>query len=112
MTREGLFEFAAEKGWHEILEVAHDIHSLSEIAAKLNKKESTLQVELRTMCALGLLGLSEKAEGRYSYIPTFLGIRFMQEQNEKIGRTFSCLLCGTTTGLPHVCPLFDARFRE
>lgn len=111
MTKEKLFEFAARKGWDKILEVAHNIHSLPEIAAKLNKKESTLTLELRAMQSMGLLDLTRKAGGGCLYIPNFWGIRFMQEQNAKKRLTYSCLLCGTTTGMPHVCPVFDARFR-
>ena len=57
MTREKLFEFAAEKGWDQVLEVALDIHQLSEIAKKLNKREGVLQIELRAMQAMGLLAL-------------------------------------------------------
>lgn len=112
MTREKLFEFAAEKGWHEILEVAYDTHSLSGIAGRLNKNEKHLEIELRAMCAMELLQLSQKVGGGYVYTLTVLGIKFLQEENKKVGRTYSCLLCGTTTGVPHVCPIFDARFRE
>lgn len=112
MTKEKLFEFAREKGWDEILKVACETHSLSDIASKLNKKEINLQMELWAMQAMGLLQLSNKAGGGYRYVPTFLGIKFIQEQNEKAGRTFSCQLCGTTTGLPHVCPEFYPEFRK
>lgn len=112
MTREKLFEFAAEKGWHKILEVAHDIHLLPEIASKLNKKENVLQVELSAMQSLGLLILIGAIGGKYRYIPTFLGIKFIQEQNKKIGKTFSCQLCGTTTGMPHVCPCFYPEMKD
>jgi hypothetical protein len=112
VTKEKLFEFAAEKGWHKVLELAHNIHTLPEIAAKLNKKESHLHIELRAMQAMGLLQLSAKAGGGYLYMPTFLGIKFLQEENKKIGRTFSCQICGTTTGIPHVCPEFYPEFRE
>ena len=111
MTREKLFEFAAEKGWDKILDIAHNLHSVPEIAAKLKKKDSTLQVELRAMCATGLLQLVSKIEGRYRYAPTVLGIRFLQEQNKKVGKTFSCQLCGTTTGSPHVCPEIFPEFK-
>ncbi|MBI2068603.1 MAG: hypothetical protein HYT67_00645 [Candidatus Yanofskybacteria bacterium] len=112
MTKEALFEFAAEKGWDKFLELAHNIHSLPEIAAKLNKKEKHLEIELRAMCAMGLLQLVSKIPGRYRYSPTILGIKFMQEQNKKIGRTCFCQICGTTTGQPHVCPEFYPEFRE
>jgi len=113
MTKEKLFEFAVEKGWHEILEAAYHTHSLPALAGLLKKKENVLLVELRAMQGLGLLALTRKTgEGFAAYIPTFWGIKFMQEENKKRGRTFFCLLCGTTTGRPHVCPCFDSRFRE
>ena len=106
MTKEKLFEFAVEKGWDQILEVAYNVHSLPEISVKLNKKQNHLEIELRAMCAMGLLLLSQKAGGGYCYFITVLGVKFMQEQNMKKGKTFSCLICGTTTGFPHVCPVF------
>lgn len=111
MTKEKLFEFAAEKGWHEILQVAYGVHSLPDLATKINKKESMLQIELKAMQTVDLVHLIGAIKGKYRYAPTFLGIKFLQEQNKKAGRTYSCLLCGTTTGIPHVCPVFDARFR-
>lgn len=112
MTREGLFEFAREKGWDKILTVACETHSFSDIASQLNKKEINLHIELRVMEAMGLLQLTNKTGGGYRYIPTVLGIEFLQEQNEKNGKTFSCLLCGTTTGMPHVCPIFNFQFKK
>ena len=112
MTKEKLFEFAKEKGWHEILKVACENHSLSGIASKLNKKEINLHLELRAMQSLGLLELLNKTEGGYRYVPTVLGIKFLQEENKKAGRTFSCLLCGTTTGIPHLCPCFFPQLEE
>jgi len=33
-------------------------------------------------------------------------MRIVKEQ-QKIG-TYSCLLCGTTTTLPHICPVFTS----
>lgn len=112
MTKEKLFEFVVEKGWDKILTVACETHSLSDIASKLNKKEVNLHIELRAMQSMGLLHLANKAGGGYRYIPTVWGIKFLQEQNEKVGKTFSCLLCGTTTGTPHVCPVFNIEFRK
>ncbi|OGN01793.1 MAG: hypothetical protein A3I26_03580 [Candidatus Yanofskybacteria bacterium RIFCSPLOWO2_02_FULL_43_10] len=112
MTKEKLFEFAAERGWDKVLELAHNIHTLPEIAAKLNKEQSHLEIELRAMCAMGLLQLVSQIPERYRYVPTVLGVKFMQEQNQKEGRTFSCQLCGTTTGRPHVCPEFYPEMRE
>ncbi|GEM_PF-5483278 len=106
MIREKLFAFAVEQGWYEVLEVAYNTHSLFDIAGKLNKKESRLEIELQAMYDMGLLQLSGKSEGGWLYMPTILGIKFLQEQNKKKGRTYSCLLCGTTTGTPHLCPCF------
>lgn len=105
MTKEGLFEHAKEKGWHEILEAAYHTHSLPALAGLLEKKESALQVELGAMKALGLMGLAVSVKG-IIYSPTVLGIQFLQEENAKRGLTFSCQLCGTTTGTPHLCPVF------
>ena len=110
MTNEKLFEFAAEKGWDKFLEAAYNIHTLPELATKLGKKESHLNIEIRAMCALGLLGLLPKLGGGYRCAPTVLGAKFIQAQNVKKGKTFSCQLCGTTTGLPHVCPAFYPEF--
>ena len=111
MTREGLFEFAAEKRWQEVLETARTTHSLPEIAAKLNKRENSLLVEFRAMCAMGLLQLLEKAGGGYMYVTTVLGVKFLQEENTKKGLTYSCQLCGITTGQPHICPVFFPEFK-
>ena len=111
MTREKLFEFAKERGWDKILEAAYETHSLTKLAALFSKKESHLRVELREMQALGLLALIGKVGG-YRYAPTVWGIKFLQEESEKAGKTYSCLLCGTTTGLPHVCPIFNPEMRQ
>ncbi|MBI2062456.1 MAG: hypothetical protein HYT64_02090 [Candidatus Yanofskybacteria bacterium] len=112
MTREKLFKFAAEEGWDKVLDVSRETHSLSEIAAKTGKKQRHLEIELQAMCAMGLLYLSKKAGGGYVYVTTVLGVKFLQEQNKKKGLTYRCLLCGTTTGQPHVCPCFHPEFRE
>lgn len=112
MTREKLFAFATEKGWNEILEVAYETHSLLGIAVRLKKEEGRLKIELQNMCDMGLLLLTQNKDGKHIYLLTVLGIKFLQEENKKVGRTYSCLLCGTTTGFPHVCPVFDARFKK
>jgi len=113
MTREKLFEFAEKKGWDKFLEVIHDTHSFPEIAVKLKfkRREGVLWAELRKMQSFALLHIVSNTSGRPLYIPTFLGIKFLQEQNKKKGLTFSCLLCGTTTGVPHLCPKFYPEFR-
>lgn len=112
MTKEKLFEFAVEKGWDKVLDVSCGTHSLSLIAAKTGKKQKHLEIELRVMCAMGLIRLDQKPEGGYRYAPTILGIKFLQEQNMKNGKTFSCQICGTTTGQPHLCPEFYPEMRE
>lgn len=110
MTREGLFEFAKKNGWDKVLEVGRETHTLSEIAAKLNKKEGRLQIELRAMCAMGLMRLVENPGKKCLYITTILGVKFLQEENKKVGRTYSCQWCGTTTGQPHICPIIYPEF--
>ena len=112
MTQEKLFEFANERGWHKILEAAYTIHSLNELATLFNKKERSLLIELRVMESLGLLSLSGKPNGLLAYVPTVLGIKFLQEQNMKKGRTFTCHICGTTTGVPHLCPEFYPEMKQ
>lgn len=111
MTREKLSELASERGWYEILEAAYEIHSLPEIVAKLNKNEGVLLAELRKMQSFGLMGFIGQKGGVSRYNPTIWGIKLLQEENVRKGRTYKCLICGTTTGLPHVCPAFDPRFR-
>lgn len=106
MTEEGLFEFAREKGWDKLLDIARSTHSLADVAARVGKKERDLDIELRAMQALGLVQLAKKPDETYCYITTGLGLKFLQEENKKKGLTYTCQLCGTTTGVPHICSVF------
>lgn len=81
MTKERLFEFAKEKGWDKVLEVCRTHHSLSEIEARVNKRVSYLLIELRAMCALGLMQLVKKGDGGYAYAATELGLEFLKSKN-------------------------------
>lgn len=111
MNKEAVFGFAREKGWYQVLDMSRETHDLSEIAKNLNKKEILLQIELRVMCSLGLVQLVQKPGNKYSYVTTVLGVKFLQEENLKRGLTYTCQLCGTTTGQPHICPEFYPEFR-
>ncbi len=111
LTKEGLSKLASERGWYKILGTAHETHSLFEIAVKLNMKESVLLAELRKMQGFGLMGFVGQVGGVSQYNPTIWGIKLLQEENEAKGRTYRCLICGMTTGLPHICPAFNPEYR-
>lgn len=111
MTEEEVFEYARENGWYQILNIARNTHTLSDVARMTGRKENTLGIELKAMAALGLVQLVQRTTGTYAYLTTGLGIKFLQEQNKKRGLTYSCLLCGTTTGMPHICPAFYPELR-
>ena len=74
---EKTLEYAREKGWDKILEIARTNHNLREIEAQIGRKIS--DIEIRAICALGLSQIVNKEGGGYALVPTGLGLKLLQK---------------------------------